>query len=136
MYSSDTLHPLFILSRVFSKRMSLSYGMTQTRFDLLKHAFTHALSLAFTDYSLPFTLFTDGSALAVGAVLMQQNESSCPQVIACASRTLNGAESHYSVTHVKAVALVWSLCNFRHITYGNQLILYTKHAALLDLFKG
>ncbi len=42
----------------------------QTSVDRLKHALTHAPVLAFSDYSQPFTLFTDASASGVGALLM------------------------------------------------------------------
>ena len=66
---------------------------------------------------------------------MQQTEGSRPHVIAYASRTLNTAESQYSVTHLEALALVWALRHFRDIIYGYPLTIYTDHAALLHLFK-
>ncbi len=124
------------LTRLFKKRMSLIwYNIQQTSFHRLQHALIHAPVLAFLDYSLPFTILTDASAL-VTAVLMQQTESSCPQVIAYASRTVNGADSRYSVTHLEAQALVWDIRNFRDIIYVYQLTVYNDHAALLHLLKG
>ncbi len=125
------------LTRLLKKEVSFVWhDAQQTSFDQLKHALTHAPVLTFPDYTLPFILCTDASALGVGAVLMQQTESSRPQVIAYASRTLNAAESRYSVTHLEALALVWALRHFRDIIYGYQVTVYTDHAALLHLFKG
>ncbi len=84
------------LTRLLKKDVSFIWHDAQeTSFHGIKHALTHAPILAFPDYILPFTFFTDASALGIGAFLMQQTESSCPQVIAYASRTLNGAESRY-----------------------------------------
>ncbi len=85
------------LTRLLKNYVSfIWHNAQQNSFDQLKYAFTNAPVLAFPDYSLPFTFFTDASALGIGAFLMQQTESSCPQVIAYASRTLNGAESLFS----------------------------------------
>ncbi len=65
-------------------------------FETLKHALTRALILAFSDYTQPFTLCTDASALGIGAVLIQSFEGPRPSVIPYASRVLNSAESKYS----------------------------------------
>ncbi len=51
--------------------------------------------MAFPDYSVPFTLYTDTYALGLGAVLMQPDTRSNNRAIAYASRTLNQAEANY-----------------------------------------
>ena len=87
-------------------------------------------------YADPFILYTDASALGLGAVLMQTDESGKNRVIAYASRTLNPAESNYSVTHQETLAIIWALKQFKDIILGYQITVYTDHAAVTELFKG
>ncbi len=67
--------------------------------DDLKSALINAPALAFPDYSVPFSLYTDASALGLGAVLMQPDARGKNHAIAYARRTFNQAEANYSVTH-------------------------------------
>ncbi len=92
--------------------------------------------LAFSDYDLPFTICTDASALGIGTVLMQQGDGLRLHVIAYTSRTLSDAESRYSVTHLKTLAVIWVLKHFRDIIYGYSSTVYTDHSAVTQLFKG
>ena len=72
----------------------------------MKSALTSAPILAYPNFTKPFILCTDASGVALGAVLMQQDDSGKHCVIAYASRILNGPESRYSVTHIEALAIV------------------------------
>ena len=108
----------------------------QQSFDQLKTCLTQSPVLAFPDYSLPFTICTDASSYGIGAVLMQQIQGQHPHVIAFASRVLNTAESNYSVTHLEALAVVWSLKHFRDIIYNYPITVYTDHSAVTQLFSG
>ncbi len=103
-------------------------------FKSLKHALTHTPILVSPDYTLPFTLCTDSSALGIGAVLMQSFEGQRPYVIAYASRSLNFVGSKYSVTHMEALAIVWALEHIKDIIYGYPVTVYTDHSAILQLF--
>ena len=105
-------------------------------FQELKRALTNAPILAFPDYSAPFVLYTDASGTGIGAVLMQQDARGKNHVLAYASRTLNTAESNYSVTHLETLAVVWSLKHFRDIVLGYPITVFTDHAAVTELFKG
>ncbi len=105
-------------------------------FQDLKVALTNAPILAFPDYSLPFILYTDASSFGVGAVLMQHNVHGNHRPIAYASRTLNRAESNYSVTHQETLAVVWALKHFRDIILGYPSTVFTDHAAVNEFFKG
>ncbi len=67
---------------------------------------------------------------------MQQVEPRRPHVIAYASRTLNAAESNYSITHMEMLIVVWSLRRFRDIIYGYDITVYIDHSAATRLFKG
>ena len=105
-------------------------------FQELKRALINAPILAFPNYSAPFVLYTDASGTGVGAVLMQQDDRGKNRVIAYASRTLNAAESNYSVTHLETLAVVWALKHFRDVVYGYPVTVFTDHAAVTELFKG
>ncbi len=103
-------------------------------FESLKHARTRTLILAFPDYTLPFTLCTDASALGVGAVLMQSFEGQRPHVIAYATRLLNSADSKYSVTSMERLTVVWALELLKDIIFGYPVTVYTDHSAVKQLF--
>ncbi len=67
------------LTRLLKKDVPFLWNDAQQQsFSILKDALTSAPVLAFPDYSLPFTLCTDASALGIGAVLMQSVESKRP----------------------------------------------------------
>ncbi len=66
---------------------------------------------------------------------MQQNVHGKHRPIAYASRTLNRAESNYSVTHQETLAVLWALKHFRDIILGYPIIVFTDHAAVTELFK-
>ena len=125
------------LTRLLKKDTPFIWHDAQkTSFETLKKALTHTPILAFPDYTQPFTLCTDASALGVGAVLMQSFEGPRPRVIAYASRVLNSAESKYSVTHLEALAVVWALQHFRDLIFGYKVTVYTDHSAVTQLFSG
>ncbi len=103
-------------------------------FESLKHALTYTPISAFSDYKKPFILCTDASSLVFCAVLMQSSENQRPNVIAYASRVLNSTESKYSVTHLKALAIVWALRHFGDIIYGYPITVYMDHSAVTQRF--
>ncbi len=67
---------------------------------------------------------------------MQHNVHGKHRPIAFANRTLNRAESNYSVTHQETLAVVWALKHFRDIILGYPITVFTDHAAGTELFKG
>ncbi len=84
----------------------------------MKSALLNAPALAFPDYNVPFTLYTDASVLGLGAVLMQPDARGKNRAITYGSRTLNQAESNYSVTHQETLVVGWALEHFRDINLG------------------
>ncbi len=56
-------------------------------------------------------------------------------MIAYASRTLNSAESNYSVTDKETLAVEWTLNNFREVIFGYPVTVFTGHAAVTELFR-
>ncbi len=95
----------------------------------LKSALINASVLAFPDYNVPFTLYTDASALRLGAILMQSDARGKNRAIAYSSRTLNQAESNYSVTHQETLAVVWAFKHFRDIILGYPITVFMDHAS-------
>ncbi|RUM30633.1 MAG: hypothetical protein DSY32_02035 [Aquifex sp.] len=125
------------LTQLLKKEVPFHWNAAQDNsFQKLKYALTNAPVLAFPDYKAPFVLYTDASAMGLGAVLMQQDARGKNRPIAYASRTLNPAESNYSVTHQETLAVVWALKHFRDIILGYPITVYTDHAAVTELFKG
>ncbi|KAJ8897721.1 hypothetical protein PR048_003071 [Dryococelus australis] len=85
--------------------------------------------LAYPYFSKPFVLATDASQFAIGSVLSQVvNDEEHP--VANASRQLNKAEIHYSVTEKGPLAVVWSIKYFRCYLVGNEFTIGIYHAAL------
>ena len=125
------------LNQLLKKEVPFHWNAAQEKsFQDLKEALCNAPVLAFPDYEAPFIIYTDASALGLGAVLMQQDARGKNCAIAYASRTLNSAESNYSVTHQETLAVVWALKHFRDIVFGYPITIYTDHAAVTEIFKG
>ncbi len=81
-------------------------------------------------------MYIDASALGLGAVLMQPDARGKNRAIVYESRTLNPAESNYSVTNQDILVVIWALKHFQDIIIGYPITLYTDHAAVTELFKG
>ncbi len=88
------------LTKLLKNEIPFHWNASQEKsFTDLKSALINAPCLAFPDYKVPFIIYTDASALGLGAVLMQLDARGKNHAIAYASWTLTPAESNYSVTH-------------------------------------
>ena len=85
--------------------------------------------------SLPFTLQTDWSPVAIGAVLTQASDQGYEHPVAIASRALRGAELRYT-TEGECFALVHFVEHFRPYLHGVQFTVQMDHAALKWLMPG
>ena len=85
--------------------------------------------LIYPDHTKEFTLTTDASNYALGAVLSQK-VNNFDKLVAYASRTLNDAQSGYSTTEKELLAIVWATKHFRHFLYGKHFIIITEHKPL------
>lgn len=101
----------------------------QNAFDTLKTALTTSPILGFPLPGLPFTLDTDASDRAVGAVL-SQNQDGKERVIAYMSKTMNRHEQSYCVTRKELLAVVTALRKFHPYLYGQKVLLRTDNAAV------
>lgn len=93
----------------------------QDAFQKLKHYLVTTPVLKQADESQPFTIKTDYSAYALGAVLVQ-GEGEMEHPIEYASRLLTSAERNYSTTE-----RVWVINKFRGYIEGSDVIVVTDH---------
>lgn len=101
----------------------------QWAFEKLKRRLTSPPILRQADESLPFTLRTDASARAIGAVLCQ-GEAADERPIEYASRLLTAAERHYATTEREALAIVWAVGKFRGYIENSRVKIGTDHQPL------
>ena len=102
----------------------------QKAFDSIRDALVSKPVLAVADPNRPYILHTDASDIAMGAILMQENEKGEVHPIAYASKTFNSAQCNYHVTDREALAIVWALLHFNTYCEGHKYTLLTDHAAL------
>lgn len=104
----------------------------QKAFEMLKMLITTPPVLDYPDFSEKniFTLQTDASKNAIGAILSNNNG----RPIAFASRTLNKAETNYPVIEKELLAIVWGVKHFRPYLYGRSFKIKTDHKPLIYLF--
>ncbi|GJX42289.1 reverse transcriptase domain-containing protein [Tanacetum coccineum] len=102
-------------------------------FETLKKKLTEAPILIAPDWDLPFELMCDASDFAIGAVLGQRHEKHF-RPIHYASKTINEAESHYTMTEKEMLAVVYAFEKLWSYLILNKIIVYTDHSALKYLF--
>lgn len=97
-------------------------------FEKCKSALTNSPILQYPDFSEPFTLTTDASNIAIGAVLSQKGKP-----VAYYSRTLITAERNYSTIERELLAIIDSCKHFRPYLYGTKFTIETDHKPLVWL---
>ena len=93
----------------------------------LVDALTSQPALALPDPSSTFTILTDASDLAVGAILMQT------RVVAYDSASLNKHQRRYSVRDKELYGLVRALRTWRHLIGHSKVVVLTDHLSLTTL---
>jgi hypothetical protein len=99
--------PLTDLTKGDSKSINWTPAC-QEAFDKLKYALTHAPVLAYPIYSDQFTLTTDASKYATGAIL-SQIRGDREVVIAFGGRKLTTREQNYTTTEHECLAVIEAL---------------------------
>ncbi|KAK9401814.1 hypothetical protein NXF25_010170 [Crotalus adamanteus] len=84
----------------------------QKAFELLKALFAKEPVLRHPDPSVPFVVQVDASDVAVGAVLLQKNDSRALQPCAYTSRKFTMAERSWAVWEKEAFAIRWALATW------------------------
>ncbi|GJS87251.1 reverse transcriptase domain-containing protein [Tanacetum coccineum] len=83
--------------------------------------------------NVPFELMCDASDFAVGAVLGQRIDWKFKPIY-YASKSLNNAREHYTITEKELLAVVFSFDKFRPYLILSKAVVYTDHLALKYLF--
>ena len=106
--------PLYALGK---KDAAWQWGAAQERsFRTLQGILLAEPILRFPDFVEPFIIQTDASYSGMGAVLSQlDKQDGQDYAVAYASRTLRGAERHYSATDLEGAAVVWAVKLFRRM---------------------
>ena len=104
----------------------------QAAFQTLKQKLISPPILAYPNFKHLFTVATDASGSALGAVLSQEVEGE-ERVIAFWSRQLNKAERNYSTIEREALAVVAAIKEFFPYLYGRAFTLFTDHNPLTSL---
>jgi hypothetical protein len=87
--------------------------------------------LKYPDFEKEFTLMTDASNTAIGAVLTQRDDQGKEHPIAYHSKGLSGCEKNWDTTNLEAFAVVNAVGKFRHYLHGRKFKIITDHSALL-----
>ena len=96
----------------------------------LKECLTSYPILRAPNFNIKFTIHTDASHYAIGAILTQLDENNNEYVVAYASRLLKNAEIHYNTSEKECLAVVWSIKYFRPYIYGTRFDVLTDHSSL------
>jgi hypothetical protein len=100
----------------------------------LRSKFANSVHLLHQDESLPYTINTDASGKAIGAVLMQTNRQGETYLVSTASRVLSQTERLYSVAGQELLANVYAIVEkFRIFIYVHEVHLHTNNKALTFL---
>src|SRR6185369_2869174 len=123
------------MQALLRKRARFAWTNEQAKaFQALKDALIAATVLAYPNKEHPFTLTTDASNIALGAVLTQWDpEKEREFVIAFASKALSPAEQNYDATDREALAVIWAIRKYNHYLHGRHFTVYTDHKALLSI---
>lgn len=121
--------PLYEITR---EKVAFSWGAEQeTSFNSIKKILSQKPVLSFPQ-DREFILYTDGSQQAVGGALLQETDNS-PHAIGYFSKTLSDSQRKWSATHIELFAIISSLRFFKHIIYGNRIIIRSDHKPLTYL---
>lgn len=131
---AEITKPLTVLLRNHNDANNSKSSRIKIRFDenakkafkIIKDKLEEQVELYQPDYNRPFTLTTDASNVAIGAVLSQENKP-----VAFISRTLSSTEQNYATNEKEMLAIVWSLQSLRNYLYGHSgFKIYTDHQPL------
>ena len=79
------------------------------KFSVLEECLCAAQLLAYADFTKPFELHIDASAVGLGAVIYQVIDGA-KEVIAYASLSLSKSEERYPAYKLEFLSLKWSVC--------------------------
>ena len=124
---SDITAPL--TSMLCKGRKYLWTREAEASFQEVKNFLSVTPVLLIADFTKPFYVFVDASAIAVGAVLMQKGNDELYHPVSFFSKKLNSAQQNYGTTDREALALILAVRAFKIYLTGKTVV-YTDHEAL------
>ena len=129
---SAIANPLHALTRRYAR---FDWSDTcQKAFETLKEKMLTAPVMSLPRDEGEYTLDTDASGWAIGAVLSQQQDGH-ERVIAYGSRLYSRAESRYNTTRQELLAVVYFVQYYKQYLLGRHFKIRTDHAALQWLLR-
>jgi transposase InsO family protein len=121
------------LGRLTGKRVVFQWGdEEELAFQTLKQMIAEDVMLAFPDEETPFTITTDASEYAIGAVLSQKDgKTGVERPVMFLSKALDKTQVNWHTPEKETYAIVYALEKFRPYIYGRPFSLVTDHRALL-----
>jgi hypothetical protein len=105
----------------------------QRAFEDLRSQFAHSIHLVHPNDELPYSMYSDASKFAVGALLMQANENGETHIVSTASRVLTATEQRYSTCEQELLAVIYALRKFRLYVFGHKILIKTDSKASSSL---
>jgi RNase H-like domain found in reverse transcriptase/Reverse transcriptase (RNA-dependent DNA polymerase) len=106
----------------------------QRVFEEVKQRLCSAPILAWPDFTLPYLVYTDGSAKGVGGVLAQERDGKVHPVAYCSRRLSEPERRLLFPTEFEALAVDYALDAFRWAVFGHRVTVVTDYSALKWLF--
>jgi hypothetical protein len=97
----------------------------QEAFDSLKNSLAHEVVLTYPDFLVPFEIYTKASKYQIGSVITQKDKP-----LAFYSRKLTDPQTRYTVTELKLLAIVETLCEYKCILLKHLITIYMDHKNL------
>ena len=106
--------------------------LQQCTFECLKHIFSYTPVLRIPDVTCPFSIMTDTSLLAAGAVLMQMDKNSDLHPCAYFSCTFSSAQRNYDIYDQELLAVILALKEWHQYLQGttHPIAIITDHKNL------
>ena len=106
--------------------------LQQRAFERLKHIFSSAPVLRIPDMTRPFTIMTNASLLAAGAVLMQADKNSDLHPCTYFSRTFSSAQHNYDIYDRELLTVILALEEWHQYLQGTMhpITIITDHKNL------
>ena len=111
---------------------TIKFDEAQTKaLNTLIDAVTEFPVLAYPDFDVPFSVYTDASMVGLGAILYQK-QNGVDRVIAYASQSVTGAAKNYPSGKLEFLALKWAVTDaFRdYLYYSKSFVIFTDNNPL------
>lgn len=118
------------ISRLLKKNCKFVWSKEcQEALNRVKESISNPPILIYPDFSEPFSVTTDASNEALGAILSQMRDGK-DHPISFASRTLSDTEKRYSTIEKEMLGVVWATRTFRPYLLGRHFTIFTDHQPL------